>query len=157
MNPRKLLIPAILSISFGLAPAVVAVPVLVPSSMIVPVGGTVFGLPESVLFTGTAQIDVSPAEADAPGSVRRVVIQIDLGQLTGQGVSTGASYTAGGMFTIARVLRPNDTIQATIPFQVRGSGPTDSARTGVLQLNLNFNMSNGVLNTATASVAASTL
>ena len=117
MNPRKFLVPAILSFSFAFAPSLNAVPGIVPSSITVPIGGIVFGLPESVFFTGTAQIDVKPSEADAPGAVRRVVVSIDLGELTGRGLSTGASYTAGGLTTLMRVLRPHDLIEATIPIE----------------------------------------
>jgi hypothetical protein len=157
MNPRKWLVPAILSFSFALAPSLKAVPALVPSSVSVPIAGTVFGLPESIFFSGTAQISVRPAEADAPGAVRHVVISIDLGQLSGQGLSTGANYLAGGLMTISRVLRPKDVFQATIPFSIAGSAPTDPARTAVAQFDFKFNMSDGSISAVTASVAASTL
>jgi hypothetical protein len=157
MNPRKLLIPAILSFSFAFASSLGAVPALVPSSMTIPVGGVVFGLPESVLFVGTAQIDVKPAEADAPGAVRRVVVSIDLGELAGRGLSTGASYTAGGLVTLMRVLRPNDVVEATIPVLISGSDPTDAVRSAVARFNFKFNMSNGSVSAVTAFVAASSL
>jgi len=157
MNPRKLLIPAILSFSFAFAPSLKAVPALVPSSISIPVGGIVFGLPESVSFTGTAQIDVKPAEADAPGAVRRVVVFIDFGQLTGRGVSTGATYTAGGLMVITRVLSPSDVIEATLPFSISGSSPTAPTRTAVARFNFRFNMTDGTISAVTASVAASTL
>ncbi|MFL5453631.1 MAG: hypothetical protein ACJ78V_17075 [Myxococcales bacterium] len=157
MNPRKFLVPAILSFSFAFAPSLNAVPLLVPSSMTVPIGGIVFGLPESVLFTGTAQIDVKPSEADAPGAVRRVVVSIDLGELTGRGLSTGATYTAGGLTTLMRVLRPHDVIEATIPISIAGSSPTEAVRSAVAQFNFKFNMANGAISAVTASMAASAL
>jgi len=157
MNPRKFLVPAILSFSFAFASSLNAVPALVHSSMTVPIGGIVFGLPESVFFTGTAQIDVKPAEADAPGAVRRVVVTIDLGALTGTGLSPGASYTAGALTTLMRVLRPSDLIEATIPISLSGASPTDAVRSAVAQFNFKFNMGNGSVSAVTASVAASPL
>jgi hypothetical protein len=157
MNPRKWLVPAILSFSFALAPSLKAVPALLPSSVTVPVAGTVFGLPESVFFSGTAQISVRPAEADAPGAVRHVVISIDLGQLSGQGLSTGATYVAGGLVNLSRVLRPHDVVETTIPFSIAGSAPTDAARTAVAQFEFRFSMSDGTISAVTASVAASAL
>jgi hypothetical protein len=157
MNPRKWLVPAILSFSFAFAPSLKAAPALVPSSVSIPIAGTVFGLPESVFFSGTAQINVKPAEADAPGAVRRVVISIDLGQLSGQGLSTGATYVAGGLVTLSRVLRPGDVVETTLPFAVAGSAPTDVARTAVARFNFKFTMSNGAISAVTASVAAVTL
>ena len=82
---------------------------------------------------------------------------IDFGQLTGHGVSTGATYTAGGLMTLTRVLSPNDVIEATLPFAISGSAPTDAFRTAVARFNFKFNISNGSITAVTASVAASTL
>ena len=58
MDTTRRLVPAILLLSF--TPALGA---LAPTTVSVPVAGTVFGLPESVFFSGTALITVRPAEA----------------------------------------------------------------------------------------------
>jgi hypothetical protein len=149
MNTRRWLIPAILFLSF--APASRA---LVPSTVTVPIGGTVFGLPESVFFSGTAQITVRPAESDVPGTVPRMVIAIDLGDLVGTGLATGNVYVTGGLINLTRRLVRGDVIRATIPFFVRGSGPTARGRTAVASFRFDFDITTGALTSANASLAA---
>jgi hypothetical protein len=156
MKTRNFAVLAVLFLSFGFAPSLVAVPTLVPSSVSVPVAGVVFGLPESVFFTGTAQISVRPADADAPGAIRRVVVSIDLGELSGVGLSSRTAYVAGGLVNLTRALKPGDVLQTTIPFTTRG-GDVSTARTALATFALKFDMASGMLTAATAFVTASTL
>jgi hypothetical protein len=151
MKMRRLLIPAILSLSFGFAPALTA---LTPSTVTVPIAGTVFGLPESVFFSGTAQISVRPAEDDGPGARPRLIISIDFGDLSGRGLSTGRSYVAGGQINLTRRLTPGDVIEATFPFFLRGGGPTDPGRTAVASFRFDYDVATGALTSARASCAA---
>ena len=52
-----------------------------------------------------------------------MVVSIDLGDLTGKGLSTGNVYVTGGLISLTRRLVPGDVIQATVPFFVRGASP----------------------------------
>ena len=149
MNTRRCLVPAILFLPF--APASRA---LDPSNVAVPIAGTVFGLPESVFFSGTAQITVRPAESDVPGTVPRVVVAIDLGDLVGKGLSTGDVYVTGGLIRLTRSLVKGDVIHATIPFFVRGSGPTAKGRTAVASFSFDYDITTGALTSARAALAA---
>src|SRR2546423_10989203 len=87
MNTPRWVVSAVFLLSF--APSLRA---LAPSSVAIPIAGTVFGLPESVFFSGTAKITVRPAESEAPGAAPRMIVSIDLGDLTGKGLSTGNVY-----------------------------------------------------------------
>jgi len=149
MNTRRWLVPAILFLSF--APAAKA---LHPTTVSVPIAGTVFGLPESVFFSGTAEITVRPAESDVPGTVPRVVVAIDLGDLVGKGLSTGDVYVTGGLIRLTRSLVKGDVIHATIPFFVRGSGPTAKGRTAVASFSFDYDITTGALTSARAAIAA---
>ena len=149
MNPRRWLIVAILSLSLGPVPLIAQT----AGTVSVPIAGTVFGLPESVFFSGTARITVRPAQADV-AAVPRVVVSIDLGDLSGKGLTTGTVYSAGGQFNLTRPLVAGDVIQATIPFFVRGSGPTAPGRTAVASFSFDYDIATGALTSARASLAA---
>src|SRR5256885_5697431 len=149
MNTRRWLVPAILWLSF--APPSSA---RNPSTVSVPIAGTVFGLPESVFFSGTAQITVRPAESDVPGTVPRMVVSIDLGEVTGKGLSTGEVYVTGGLVKLTRRLVRGDVIHATIPFFVRGVGPTAKGRTAVASFSFDYDIATGALTSARAAIAA---
>jgi len=149
MNPRRWLVPAMLLLSF--APASRA---LDPSTVSVPIAGTVFGLPESVFFSGTAEITVRPAESEVPGAAPRMVVSVDLGDLTGTGVSTGNVYVTSGLIHLTRRLVKGDVIQATVPFFVRGSAPTARGRTAVASFSFDYDVTTGALTSARASLAA---
>jgi hypothetical protein len=149
MNTRRWLVPAILFLSF--APPSRA---LDPSTVAVPIAGTVFGLPESVFFSGTAQITVRPAESDVPGTAPRMVVSIDLGDLVGTGLATGDVYLTGGLIKLTRRLVRGDVMHATIPFFVRGSGPTARGRTAVASFSFDYDITTGALTSASAALAA---
>ncbi|TMB26745.1 MAG: hypothetical protein E6J61_21330 [Deltaproteobacteria bacterium] len=149
MDTTRRLVPAILLLSF--TPALGA---LAPTTVSVPVAGTVFGLPESVFFSGTALITVRPAESDAPGAAPRMVVSIDLGDLTGKGLSTGNVYVTGGLISLTRRLVPGDVIQATVPFFVRGASPTAMGRTAVASFSFDYDITTGALTSARAALAA---
>jgi hypothetical protein len=149
MNTQRLSIAAVLLLSFA-----TAVHALTPSTVNVPIAGTVFGLPESVFFSGTARITVRPAESDVPGRPGAVVVEIDLSDLSGRGLSTGAVYSAGNQVHLTRRLLPKDAIETTLPFALSGSAPTAARRTAVARFNLQYDMPSGLLTGATASLAA---
>jgi hypothetical protein len=154
MKTRRWLTLAVLSISFGFAPTLAA---LTPTSMTVPIAGVVFGLPESVLLSGTAQINVRPALADLPAAQNRAVISIDLSDVTGRGMSTGATYVAGTQINLTRQLVGADTIRVTIPFSLAGSAATAVTRTAVATFQFKYDVLTGALTSATASFVAPAL
>jgi len=149
MNTRRWLIPAILFLAS--APALRAHG---PSTVEIPIAGTVFGLPESVFFSGKAQITVRPAEDEVSGSAPRMIVSIDLGDLTGKGLSTGKVYKTGGLINLTRRLVRGDVIQATVPFFVRGAAPAARGRTAVASFSFDYDITTGALTSARAALAA---
>jgi hypothetical protein len=153
MKRRFPVVSAIVSLSFGLATAVAA---QTATTVAVPLAGTVFGLPESVYFSGTAQISVRPAEDTAPGAKPRLIVSIDLGDVSGRGLSTGATYTVNGQASLTRRFTPSDTVQLTFPFFVRGAVATAQARTAVASFTFSYDPATGALTAANAFLAAPT-
>jgi hypothetical protein len=151
MNTRSLVVAAVVSFSFASAPAVLA---QAATSTAVPVAGTVFGLPESVYFSGTAHIAVRPAADTVPGAPPRLVVSLDLGDVTGRGLSTGATYVVNGQANLTRRFARVDTVQLTFPFFVQGSEPTARARTAVATFTLSYDAATGALTAAKAFLAA---
>ena len=88
MNTRRWLVVAILSLSTGVALAVE------PTTLTVPIEGTVPGSPESVSFSGTAQVSAQPTSIRIAGGQRKSEVFIDLHRVSGRGLSTGAIYVA---------------------------------------------------------------
>jgi hypothetical protein len=157
---RRLSGPAVPSLLVAVAGAVVlagaAVAALVPTSKTVPIAGTVFGLPESVYFSGSAQISTRPVEGRIPGASPHVVVSIDLGGVSGVGLSTKATYLASGQANLTRWLVASDLVQVTFPFS-GASGRDSAVRTALATFNLSFDVATGALTGATASISAPNL
>jgi hypothetical protein len=156
---RTLSTPAVLSIlilsSAGLAAAgAFAQTALVPTSSVVSIAGTVTGLPESVYFTGPAQISTRPAPGRIAGATAHVVVSIDLRQLSGRGLSTGATYVSSGQANLTRLFAASDLIELTFPFYQSGAAADSPARTGVATFALAYDVTTGALTAAVATIAA---
>src|SRR6266436_9112268 len=76
-----------------------------PTVALIPVSGIVTGQPESVKFSGQAQVSselvLDTSKFNLPPAV---ILTIDLSNVSGTGASTGAKYVAGGKGT--SVCRP---------------------------------------------------
>jgi hypothetical protein len=151
MKTAQWLAAAILSLSVGMAPALHA---QAASAMAVPIAGTISGLPESVSFSGTAQLVVQEAMDNTPGSVPRLVVSIILNGVSGHGLTTGATYVLNGQTTLTRQFVATNVVEVTFPFSVRGSGPTASTGTAVASFSFHYNLGTGQIVSANASLAA---
>jgi len=126
-----------------------------PTVALVPVSGIVSGQPESVRFSGLAQVS-SELVLDtskfflAPA----VILTVDLSKVSGTGSSTGAKYVVTGDGTVIyKQLVSADTLEIPFPFY-RGSMNASSARSGVASFALSFDLNTGAITKGTASVAA---
>ncbi len=159
---RRVFTPAVLSLLFAVvgglalagAPALAA---LVPTSTVVPIAGTVFGLPESVFLSGSAQISTRPVEGRIAGAPPHVVVSIDLRNVSGRGLSTQATYLCSGQANLTRWLVASDLIEVTFPFFPGGAGGDSSARTALATFNLSFDLTTGTLTGAKATISAPNL
>ena len=126
-----------------------------PTVALIPVSGIVTGQPESVKFSGQAQVSselvLDTSKFNLPPAV---ILTFDLSKVSGTGASTGARYTAGGNGTnVYRRLVSNDTVEVTFPFSRGTSVSMPSARSGVASFALSFDMNSGAITNGTASIA----
>src|SRR5712664_3643352 len=89
-----------------------------PTIALIPVSGIVTGQPESVKFSGQAQVSselvLDTSKFNLPPAV---ILTVDLSGVSGIGSSTGAKYVAGGNGTnVYRRLASADTVEITFPF-----------------------------------------
>ena len=132
-----------------------------PTIALIPVSGIVTGQPESVKFSGQAQVSselvLDTSKFNVPPAV---ILTIDLSNVSGTGSSTGAKYTAGGDGTpVYRQLVSNDTVEIAFPFS-RGttmsvsSTGLSSVRSGVVTFALSFDTNTGAITKGTANIAS---
>src|SRR5216683_792027 len=132
-----------------------------PTIALIPVSGIVTGQPESVKFSGQAQVSSELVlDTSRFHLAPAVILIIDLSRVSGTGSSTGAKYTAGGDGTpVYRQLVSADTVEITFPFS-RGttmsvsSTGLSSARSGVMSFALSFDLNTGAITNGTANIAA---
>ena len=127
-----------------------------PTVALIPVSGIVTGQPESVKFSGQAQVSselvLDTSKFNLPPAV---ILVFDLSNVSGIGSSTGSKYVAGGNGTnVYRQLVSNDTVEITFPFSRGTTMSMPSARSGILSFALSFDMNTGAITTGTANIAA---
>ena len=131
-----------------------------PTIALIPVSGIVTGQPESVKFSGQAQVSSELVlDTSRFHLAPAVILIIDLSKVSGTGSSTGAKYTAGGDGTpVYKQLASNDTVEIAFPFS-RGttmsvsSTGMSSLRSGVVTFALSFDTNTGAITKGTATVA----
>jgi hypothetical protein len=123
------------------------------TAALVSIKGTVNGLPESVSFSGQAQISANVVTDPDFGAPPTVVLSIDLGKVTGVGSSTGKTYVTSSQGTLNRRLTAADKVQFTFPFFQSG-GSAASSRVGMAFFDLSFNVSTLQLTGATAQIVS---
>ncbi len=131
-----------------------------PTIALIPVSGIVTGQPESVKFSGQAQVSSELVlDTSRFHLAPAVILIIDLSRVSGTGSSTGAKYTAGGDGTpVYRQLVSADTVEIAFPFS-RGttmsvsSTGLSSVRSGVVTFALSFDTNTGAITNGTANIA----
>lgn len=123
------------------------------SSALVSINGTVSGTPESVAFSGQAQIGSKMVTDPDFGKPPIVLLSIDLSNVTGVGSSTGNTYVTSSHAILARPLAATDTLQVRFPFAPNPGGIAPT-RVGLASFNLSFNVTTGMLTGAVATIAS---
>jgi hypothetical protein len=118
----------------------------------VSIKGIVTGQPESVSFSGQAQIG-SRLVRDPDFGRPVLLLTIDLSSVSGVGQSTKAKYVVPTQELVQRHLAPSHDVEITFPF-VRSGTDGLSARTGVASFALSFDPSTGAVTSATGKVAS---
>jgi hypothetical protein len=163
---QTLLTPAALSVLLALAwtPAsaqnavMLSAPVTTSSLTTLSVSGVsikgiVGGQPESVSFSGQAQI--SSRLVQDPDFGRPVLLlTVNLSTVSGVGSSTKATYVIATQELVQRHVAPSHEVEVTFPFMKSGSTDTSSARTGVASFAFSFDTNTGAVTSATGKVAS---
>ena len=128
----------------------------VPITALIPVSGIVSVQPESVAFSGQAQVSselvLHPSRFNHPPAV---ILTIDLSKVSGTGSLTGAKYVAGGKGTsVFRQLVSADTLEIAFPFFRSNATGTSAAQSGVASFALSFDLNTGAITSGAATVAA---
>ena len=126
-----------------------------PTIAFIPTAGIVTGQPESVKFSGRAQVSsemvLDTSKFNVPPAV---ILTFDLSNVSGIGSSSGAKYVAGGSGTsVYRRLASNDTVEITFPFSRGTITSTTSSRSGVASFALSFDLNTGAITSGTANIA----
>jgi hypothetical protein len=123
------------------------------SASAVSIKGIVSGQPESVSFSGQAQI-ISRLVRDPDFGHPVLLLTINLGSVSGVGSSTNASYVIPSQGSVQRHLAPSHELEITFPFMKSGSTDASSARTGVASFALSFDTSTGEVTSAKGKVGS---
>jgi hypothetical protein len=158
VTPVVLLLLVAASTGFAWWASVSATPFNAPVTTLIPVSGIVSGQPESVRFSGQAQVSselvLDPSRFHRPPAV---ILIFDLSNVSGIGSSSDARYAAGSDgTTVLRQLVRGDTVEVTFPF-ARGAmsmSSMSSMRTGVASFALSFDVNTGVITSGSATVSA---
>ncbi len=124
-----------------------------PTTLVIPISGTVIELPENVSLSGVARITSTPVTqrtTDRP----RVVLSIDLRDVSGQGLSTGTTYVSTGEADLTRLLVPSDLVEVTFALVPSGQGGMLSARRALASFTLTFDLTSGALTAASGTLTA---
>lgn len=119
----------------------------------VTIKGIVSGQPESVSFSGQAQIQ-SRLVRDPDFNKPSLLLTIDLSTVSGVGSSTKAKYVIPSQENVQRHLAPSHQVEITFPFMQSGSTDSSAARTGVASFAFSFDTSTGAVTSATGNVAS---
>ncbi len=124
-----------------------------PRSATVPVSGTVGGAPEIVAFSGKVQIRSHLVTDPDFGKPPTVHLAIDLVDVIGKGLTSGAKYVSTAEFVNTAEIDANEVIELTFPFQPESRKGHLVARAGNLALTLRFDARNGAVISGTGRVS----
>jgi hypothetical protein len=110
------------------------------TSAVVSVNGIVSGMPESVSFSGQAQLKANVVTDPDFGSPPTLLLSIDFSKVTGVGSLTGKKYVTSNQEVLTRRMSASDTVQATFPFYLSGDSSMASSRVAAASFNLSFNV-----------------
>lgn len=119
----------------------------------VQVSGTVGGAPEVVAFSGKVQIRSQLIKDPDFGRPPTVQLAIDLVDVVGKGLSSGAKYVSTAEFVNSTEIDANEVIELTFPFQPESRKGYLVARAGTLALTLRFDARNGAVIAGTGRVS----
>ena len=152
---QRFFTPVVLSLLVGIAGGLVSggtSALAATTTLVIPIAGTVDGLPESVSLSGKVQIQSRMVTDPDFGTPPAVILSIDFLVVSGRGLSTGTRYVASGEQHLRRTLVPSDLVEITFPFFPQGARGAAQARPGLASFTMSFDVTTGRLTGATGSV-----
>lgn len=122
------------------------------SSVTIPVAGIVNGLPESVSLSGSVNIVSRLSSDPLLGEAMRNRVTIKLVNVSGVGMTSGASYVAAGENTMMRLGSTSDQFEVMFPFYRNTTDGPLSARSAMVSIALKVDLLSGSIGGATASI-----
>ena len=119
----------------------------------VPVSGTVSGGPELVRFSGNVHVRSTLVRDLDTGKPPMVQLAIDLVDLVGKGLTSGARYISLAEFVNSTELDAHEIIELSFPFHPDTRKGHLVARAGLLALTLRFDARNGAIVEAACRVS----
>ena len=107
--------------------------------------GTVGGVPEVVAFSGNVHIRSNLIKDPDFGKPPTVQLAIDLVDIVGKGMTSGARYVTTAEFINSTEIDSHDVIEVSFPFQPHSKKGHLVARAGLLALTLKFDARNGAI------------
>jgi hypothetical protein len=156
---RALFAPVALSLLAAIAAGVVwhgstpAYAAVTWNTKLVPIKGSVDGVPETVVFSGNAKVN-SRLAPDPVFNTPTLVLAIDLSGISAVGSSTRSKYVVSGPEMVQRKVAASQLVEITFPFAKGSMGGTSEARTGVATFALNFDLTSGAVTTGTGNVSS---
>ena len=123
------------------------------TTALVPIAGTVKGVPENVVFSGQAKVN-SKLAPDPDFNRPSLVLTIDLTGLSGVGSSSRAKYIIAGPENVQRRVAASHLVEFTFPFARSGAMNLGSAQSGVASFALGFDPNTGVVTSASGNVTS---
>ena len=138
----------------GGSAAVAVVSIASSSTTAVAYSGTLYGQPEDVYLSGLVQISTVVVRDPDFGKPPKVVLSIDFGNVSGQGLKTGTRYVAGGNQVLTRPLVARDIVDVIFPIYARGTTGAAGARSAKASFALTYDTTTGAVTGVSASATA---
>jgi hypothetical protein len=132
-------------LAVSLAASLFASSAAASSNAVVPVSGTVGGAPEVVSFSGKVRIRSTLVKDPDFGKPPTVQLAIDLIDVVGKGLTSGAKYVTTAEFINNTELDGHEVIEISFPFQPDSSKGHLTARAGLMALTLKFDARDGAI------------
>lgn len=156
---RTLVAPVALSLLVSIAAGVIwrgstpAHAAVTWSTTLVPIKGSVDGVPETVVFSGKAKVS-SRLAPDPVFNTPSLVLNIDLTGVSAVGSSTRSKYVITGPEMVQRKVAASQLVEITFPFAKGSMTGSSEARTGVATFALNFDLTSGAVTTGSGNVSS---
>ncbi|MEW5754753.1 MAG: hypothetical protein AB1810_00465 [Pseudomonadota bacterium] len=143
------------------AVAAVTTPLSIPKTgLLLPISGSVTGLPEDILIAGNVRINCTVALDPDFGGPPSFIVSFDFLNVNGRGLSTGRSYVTNYHVEKIRARTVTDTIDITfpiVPISADGTLGISETRIGMATFTVQFDTAGNIRGLTKGSITPSPL